>query len=209
MAFPRRLLSEGEDVVLDLRPHWIALVLPVGMLLLDAGAMIALLVLMPDTWPSWVSFVIVAAAIVFALAIPVPRIVAWATSHFVVTTDRLIHRSGLIARKSMEIPLENINDVKFHQGVFERVIGAGDLTIESAGEFGQERFGEIRDPEHVHTTIYEAMERNQRRMVTPVPASAGAEGSVAEELERLDRLRQQGVLSDEEFRSQKARLLGS
>jgi uncharacterized membrane protein YdbT with pleckstrin-like domain len=203
------LLSEGEEVVLDLRPHWIALVLPVAMLLLVAGAVIALLVLMPDTWPSWVSYVVVAAAIVFALAVPGPRIVAWATSHFVVTTDRLIHRSGLIARRSMEIPLENINDVKFHQGVFERTIGAGDLTIESAGEFGQERFGDIRDPEHVHTTIFEAMERNQRRMVAPASATAGGQGSMAEELERLDRLRQQGVLSEDEFRAQKARLLGS
>ena len=28
MAFPRRLLVEGEELVLELRPHWFALALP-------------------------------------------------------------------------------------------------------------------------------------------------------------------------------------
>ena len=28
MPFPKRLLVPGEELVLDLRPHWIALVLP-------------------------------------------------------------------------------------------------------------------------------------------------------------------------------------
>jgi hypothetical protein len=103
----------------------------------------------------------------------------------------------------MEIPLENISDVRFSQGVFERIIGAGDLVLESAGEFGQETFTNIRHPEAVQKTIYEMNESNLRRMQVPAAPPA----SIADELAKLDRLRDEGVITEDEFEAQKARLL--
>ena len=205
MGFPRRLLAEGEQLILDLRPHWIALVLPVAETLLILIAVIAALAYMPDGWEPWSRWLVVAIGVILFLADPIRRFVAWATSHFVVTSDRVIHRSGWFAKRSMEIPLENVNDVRFNQSVFERMIGGGDLTLESAGEFGQQNFSDIRDPEQVQKTIYEMTEANQRRMVTPGPAPS----SVADELGKLDRLRDDGTITEEEFQAQKARLLGS
>jgi uncharacterized membrane protein YdbT with pleckstrin-like domain len=199
------LLSEGEELILDVRPHWVALVPPVFITALLAAGVIAALVYLPDSWPSWVRWAIVAAGLVAFVAGPARQIVAWATSHFVVTTDRLIQRAGLIAKRSMEIPLEKISDVRFNQTVFERLIGAGDLTIESPGEYGQERFSNVRRPEEIQKLIYEVSEDNQRRTA----GSPAAGPSVADELERLDRLRRDGVLTNEEFQAQKARLLGS
>jgi uncharacterized membrane protein YdbT with pleckstrin-like domain len=203
MAFPKRLLSEREELVMDLRPHWIALVMPLAETVLLIVAVILALVYMPDSWPTGVRWGVVGLGIVLFLIHPLPRMVAWATSHFVVTSDRVIHRSGWFAKQSMEIPLEKISDVKFHQSVFERVIGAGDLILESPGEFGQEVFGDVRRPEHVQKTIYERAEANQRSMMSPQPARA----SVADELAKLDRLRDDGVISEQEFEAQKARLL--
>ena len=202
MPFPRRLLSEGEDLIFDLRPHWIALAFPVAETVLIVIAVALGLAYMPSSWPTWVRWALVAAGLVLFLLHPLRRIVAWATSHFVLTTDRLIHRSGWFAKESMEVPLENINDVRFSQTVFERTIGAGDLRIESAGEFGQQRFTDIRDPEKVQKTIYEANEANQGRMRGPASS-----GSVADELGKLDRLRDEGVITEQEFQAQKARLL--
>jgi uncharacterized membrane protein YdbT with pleckstrin-like domain len=149
--------------------------------------------------------VVLAGAALFVWG-PLRRIVAWATSHFVVTTDRVIHRAGWFAKHSMEIPLENISDVRFNQTVFERAIGAGDLTLESPGTFGQERFSDVRHPEHVQKTIYEMNEANRQRMSGA--GQAGGSSSVADELAKLDRLRDDGVISDQEFEAQKARLLG-
>lgn len=210
MAYPRRLLADGEDLVLELRPHWIALVVPLGEILLGVAAVIVILLVLPDSWPTWTRWAAVALGIAAALIFALPRLVAWATSHFVVTSDRVIHRSGLIAKRSMEIPLENISDVRFDQGVFERMVGAGRLTLESPGEFGQEVFGDVRQPERVQKLIYEQSEENRRRMATPAAAPrAAASGSVADELDKLERLRQQGVISDPEFQAQKDRLLGS
>lgn len=205
MAFPRRLLADGEDLVLDLRPHWIALVPAVAVTILIAVGMTLALVYRPDSWAGWVDGAIVIAAVVLLLAYPVRWFVAWVTSHFVVTSDRVIHRSGWFAKRSMEVPLENINDVYFNQSVFERVIGAGDLRIESAGEFGQQLFTDIRKPEQVQKRIYEVGELNRDRMMS----GARHTPSVADELAKLDQLRAQGVITEEEFQTQKARLLGT
>jgi uncharacterized membrane protein YdbT with pleckstrin-like domain len=202
MAFPRRLLSEGEQLIMDLRPHWIALAMPLAETALILAAAVAALIYVPDSWPTGARLAIAGAGVLLFVIHPLRRIVAWATSHFVVTSDRVIHRSGWFAKQSMEIPLENISDVRFHQGIFERMIGAGDLTLESPGTFGQETFGDVRKPERVQKTIYEMTEANQRRSVAPAAAP-----SLADELAKLDRLRDEGVLSEDEFQAQKARLL--
>jgi uncharacterized membrane protein YdbT with pleckstrin-like domain len=162
MSFPRRLLSEGEELVLDLRPHWIALVWPLTEIALAVVVAAFLLAVIPNSWPSPVRWAVAFLALAFIVVVAIPKIVAWATSHFVLTSHRVIHRSGWIAKHSMEIPLENIVDVRFNQGVFERMIGAGDLVLESAGEFGQETFSHVRQPERVQKAIYETAESNRR-----------------------------------------------
>jgi uncharacterized membrane protein YdbT with pleckstrin-like domain len=202
MAFPRRLLADGERLILDLRPHWVALVIPVVGAALIAGGTVAALMYLPDSWPTWSRFVLVVAALALFIWYPAREIVAWLTSHFVVTSDRLIQRAGWLAKRSMEIPLEKISDVRFNQSVFERLIGAGDLVIESPGEFGQNRFTDIRQPEQVQKLIFETGEENQRRM-----EAEGRPSGVGDELATLDRLRDEGVLTDQEFEAEKARLL--
>src|SRR5262245_61096549 len=142
MAFPRRLLIEGEELVLDLRPHWIALVWP---------SIVAILVLVGWGWAFanapddgagrtavvWGALIV---GLVLLIWFSVRGFVAWFTSNFAVTSDRIIHRQGFIAKHTMEIPLEAINDIRFHQSVLERIVGAGDLIIQSASEFGRNVF---------------------------------------------------------------------
>jgi uncharacterized membrane protein YdbT with pleckstrin-like domain len=219
MPFPRRLLIENEELVLELRPHWIAIVVPAIVTILVVAGWILALTYAPDDGTSRSIVVWGASAIgVFLLILfPVRKFIAWATSYFVVTSDRVIHREGWIAKRSMEIPLEAINDVRFHQGVFERMIGAGDLIISSASEFGRQVFGDIRNPEEVQKTISHQGELNKERMyrgggrgsaplaqATMPPASASTTG----ELERLAELRNKGVLTEDEFQSQKKKILG-
>jgi uncharacterized membrane protein YdbT with pleckstrin-like domain len=208
VAFPRRLLIEGEDVVAELRPHWIALVGPVVVTVAVVVGWALAFGWAPDSGAArtgvvWgVTIVGVALLLVYVL----PRVVAWATSIFVVTTDRIIHRRGLVAKYSMEIPLEAINDVRFQQGVFERLIGAGDLIIESAGERGRQVFADIRHPEEVQREIYAQGEANKERMYQGGPPRSAP--STAGELERLADLRDRGVLTPQEFEAQKRRILG-
>ena len=213
MPFPRRLLIEGEELVLDRRPHWVALIGPALVAILGLIVAVWVTPVMSDSteWIPWVVYV------VLLLVYPVPKLVAWLTSNFAVTSDRVIHREGFIAKRSMEIPLEAINDVRFDQGVIDRMLGAGTLVIQSASEQGRQVFDNIRDPEGVQRTIYHEGEKNKQRMyqgreasVPPPPspaASVPAAPSVTTELERLAELRAKGVLTEEEFQAQKARIL--
>ncbi|MEZ5226063.1 MAG: PH domain-containing protein [Acidimicrobiales bacterium] len=152
---------------------------------------------------------IVAAVIWF-----VARYIVWNTTNFVVTTDRLISRSGVLRREGVEIPLERINTVFFAQSIFERMIGSGDLRIESAGEMGVSSFSDIRRPLDVQNEIYIQMENNENRKfdrvaqgMQGVQAPAPAPVSIAEQIQQLDALRQQGLLTNEEFDQKKADLL--
>jgi uncharacterized membrane protein YdbT with pleckstrin-like domain len=104
--------------------------------------------------------------------------------------------------------LERINDVTFSQSVFERLIGIGDLVIESAGEHGQSTFSDIRDPEAVQLQIYRQMEANGRRRGGYLTAAAPERPPGAlTDLERLADLRDRGAVTEEEFQAKKRELL--
>jgi uncharacterized membrane protein YdbT with pleckstrin-like domain len=202
-------LIPDEQLVLDLRPHPIALVMPAVVTIVGfvAASWLTAKTDVAD-WVWWVLFLIL------LVLYPVPKLIAWLTSNFAVTSDRVIHRQGFIAKRSMEIPLEAINDVRFEQGILDRMVGAGTLVISSASEFGRNTFDDIRHPEAVQKVIYEQGESNKKRMYQGSAAGQGppppppATPSPTTELERLARLRADGVLSEEEFQVQKAKILG-
>jgi uncharacterized membrane protein YdbT with pleckstrin-like domain len=200
MAFPKELLADHERLVLETRPHWIALLIPA---LATLGAVVAM-ILVP--WDGTVE--LVAKSIVFAawILLAVIPFFQWRYTLFVLTSDRLITRRGVIAKTSKEIPLERINDVAFSQSIIERVLGAGDLLIESAGERGQERITNVRHPEQLQLTIYKEAEENSNRMMRGGAAPAPSPG-IPEQIEALARLNKQGVLSDSEFEAKKQDLL--
>src|SRR4051794_724111 len=211
MPFPKNLLIEGENLILDLRPHPIQLALPTLYTILVTVAAGFLASWLGGPWWLWPAIWIVA-----MLMYPVPRLIRWLTSNFAVTSERVIHRQGWIAKRSMEIPLEAINDVRFEQGIFDRIVGAGTLLISSASEFGTNSFDDIPHPEEVQKTIYHQGEMNKKRMYQGDGAARGQSGpsmppaapSATTELERLAKLRADGVLTEAEFQAQKAKILG-
>ena len=223
MPFPKRLLIPDEELILDLRPHPVALALPVIVVVVELAVAIWLTATFDfSSWIWWALFLVI-----FVLY-PLRRLIWWLTSNFAVTTERVIHREGFIAKRSMEIPLEAINDVRFDQGIWDRIVGAGTLRISSASEFGTNTFNHIRHPEEVQKTIYHQGEMNKKRMYqgdgAASPADAAAPGappaptgatrppqgmpSTTTELERLAKLRDDGVLTEAEVQAQKAKVLG-
>jgi uncharacterized membrane protein YdbT with pleckstrin-like domain len=207
VPFPTRLLAERERLVLDIRPHWIALVLPTIAAVLIVVAVSLVAANFPPSLPDWMLIAVLLVGLGLFLAFPVRAFLNWVTAHFVVTSDRVIHRSGWLAKQSMEIALERINDVRFHQTVLERVVGAGDLRIESGGEYGQNHFRDIRDPERIQKLIYEMAEKNEARMRAPASAQVGPDDPL-DQVEQLARLKEQGHITPEEYEIQKRRLLG-
>ena len=203
MPFPERLLGEHEEIVYDLRPHWWALVGPILLAFVVVAATALGWAMLPGgglQWPTRLGATGV--ALLVLLVFGLPRYLRWVTTHFVLTTDRLIFRTGVVAKLSREIPLERLNDVTFTQSVWERLIGAGDLLIESAGERGQSVFENVPHPEAVQLEIYRQMEANGQRMV-----GGGRPASAVEDLERLANLRDRGAITEAEFQRKKRDLL--
>ena len=201
MPFPKRLLLETETVALDLRPHWwffagplfsgipvLALLFGTTKLNGDAhdGALLA-----------WAAVAL--AWIVWLCA----RLISWQTTHFVVTSDRLIFRSGILAKHSRDIPLEKVEYLDARRTFFERLIGAGDLVIKS-GDEQQQAFKDIPHPDAVQREINRQMEGNQTRGMGGGPPHPP---SVTDQIAALADLRDRGAISPEEYEAKKAQLL--
>lgn len=208
MSYPKDLLHPGEEIVLDLRPHW--WYYAIQALTLFVAVVVAILVLVAG--PHDLIKIIAGIAVLGALAWFVKRYAEWSTTNFVLTSSRLIYRHGVIAKNGIEIPLDRINTVFFGQSVLERLFGMGDLIIESAGEQGRQTFTQISKPQRVQAQIYEAAEADEARNYSSIgEAAAGAVGSSAnipEQIDQLDSLRSRGLLTDAEFEAKKSELLG-
>lgn len=199
MPFPRKLLNEGEDIVLDLHPHWWFFVKPVLAVVVSVVAAVAL--------RGADNLVVLAliALVLISVAWLVARYLVWSTTNFTLTTDRLIYRAGVVRKEGREIPLERINDISSTQSVFERIIGAGDIVTESGGERGQQTFTDLPKPFQVQNAIYREIERAQARDADRM--AGNRQLSIPEQIEKLDELRRRGVLTGAEFEAKKKQLL--
>ncbi len=215
VPLPKKHLYNDEEVVIDMHPHWWYLV-PRGFSLVVAMVLAGWVYFghpgrtKHGTYPWWGTGLRYAGAILVAVALLafLARLIQWNSISFVVTTERCIHRAGVFAKKGVEIPLDRINTVFFNQSVFERLLGAGDVGIESAGENSRQEFSDIYNPLRVQNEIYRQMEAYEDRKHDKLGAAVGAsQASVADEIAKLDALRKAGTISDAEFEDQKARLL--
>lgn len=211
MAYPKNLMNDGEEIALDLRPHWWFFQKQVltGLPLLVAG--VGTTLGLDGDLRKYLGYALGAGGVGWALWL-LSQLSKWMTTHFVVTSDRVIYRSGVLAKRGVEIPLERINNINFQQKFWERIIGAGDVIVESAGTDGQSVFSDVRHPDGVQQALYRQMESAARRRAewgrSPAPAAAPVEGpTAAERIESLTKLKADGHITDAEFQEKRAKLL--
>lgn len=154
VAYPDELLGDTERVVIHKHPHWKMLVLPVLVLFVTVGLCAYLASLVADqSWHvvAWIALAALGALVVVWLT--VAPLVRWRTTHFVVTTQRVLVREGVLTRSGIDIPLTRINSVQFRHSLFQRLLGCGTLVIESAADEPLE-FDDIPQVERVHSMLY-------------------------------------------------------
>ncbi len=206
MGFPKDLLSRDEEIVLDLNPHWWYLVPAGGLLLFAIIISVAIIIFLGGP----ISLIIAAIFLLPALINFGVAFMKWSNTNFVVTNERIISREGVAAKKGIEIPLDRVTTVFFNQSVFERMIGAGDLAIESAGEGGRQAFSDVRRPNLIQAEIYrviEDFETNKLNRLANAATGQQSSESIPDQIGKLDVLRQQGVLTEAEFQAKKQELL--
>jgi len=208
MPYPKKLLNSDESAALDLHPHWWYFFEAAAALALSIAAGIVIRVALDEgNARKYLGYIAVVAIVLSAIWLII-RYLKWVTTNFVITNDRIIFRQGVIAKSGIEIPLDRVNNVNFNQSIFERLLGAGDLLIESGGEDGQQRFTDVRKPQNVQNLIQAQVEAKRREHAGYGAAAVVAPLDVAGQLEKLEGLLQRGSLTQEEFEAQKARLLG-
>jgi uncharacterized membrane protein YdbT with pleckstrin-like domain len=157
-------LTEDEQPVLLLHPHWKTMVRPLAFALVVVAAALVVEAVIPSGSAAAAERLAVAAVALLALMlwlmVPVLR---WRTTTYELTTRRLRMRSGIVARQGRDIPLARINDVSFEKGLLDRLLGSGRLVVESAGEHGQLVLTDIPGVEYVQATLFRLTEDEQQR----------------------------------------------
>jgi uncharacterized membrane protein YdbT with pleckstrin-like domain len=160
MAYPDDLLSSGEHVVIHRHPHWKMLIFPVFWLLVVValGTYLAGLVV-DQSWATiaWIALGLIGLVLVAWLTLA--PLVRWRTTHFIITSERVMAREGVFKRTGLDIPLSRINSVRFEHSLLDRVLGCGTLIIESASDEPLE-FDDIPSVERVHTLLYREVNDN-------------------------------------------------
>jgi uncharacterized membrane protein YdbT with pleckstrin-like domain len=157
-------MSDGEETVLDLHPHWGQLFVPVLVFLVVAAAGGFGAAVIPSGSHQGVErLVILVVAVLLVIWFTLLPYLRWLTTRYILTDQRLVIRTGVIARHGRDVPLDRINDVSFSETLFERMLRSGTLVVESAGERGQINLKDVPRVEHVQRELYRMVEEKTGR----------------------------------------------
>ena len=159
MGFSMKHFNHDEVLVLDLHPHWWRFVKPVVVIIATLAAL-ANTHRIPNDFLKDLALIIAQVLAVLAVLNLALQSLKWYRTHFVLTSQRVIFQSGVIGRTRIDISLHKINLINFHQSVFERLINAGDIVIESGAEDGVETFNDVPDPQQVQALIHTWVRKN-------------------------------------------------
>jgi membrane protein YdbS with pleckstrin-like domain len=165
VAYPEKLLAKDEQVVEQLHPHWITLVPATLWFVLICAAAGVGAYFAPDhgTARSVVLIAIAVVGLVLLCWLALAPWIRWRTTHYVFTTHRVLIRRGVFTHTGHDIALQRISDVGFSQSLWDRMVGAGTLTIESAGEQGQENLANLPHSDRMQQTLNRLIEQDGER----------------------------------------------
>ena len=198
------MLGQNERILLRARKHWSILF---GNIALEIVLTIALIVAIFTLLP------LVALPLMplgfFLVLVPLIGMVRdfllWYNRQYIVTNRRVIQTAGVFSKDVVDSSLEKVNDVKLSQSFWGRMFDYGDIEILTASEVGANVFRSIGGPIEFKTAMLNAKEKLGYDEM-------GARSQLLEEdvptlIAKLDGLRKQGIISEEEFQQKKAELL--
>jgi membrane protein YdbS with pleckstrin-like domain len=151
MALPRRFLNEDEELLAELRPHWIFLFGPLFTSIGVWAGLIVLVILWHDA-PSWTNYPILIIALIPSLWL-LGRVVRWRSYVVALTSTRILVRQGIFGRDTVQLRLQRITEVNIRQELIERMLGTGSLIIDVQGEDDSLTLEYMRKPAVVQRVI--------------------------------------------------------
>jgi uncharacterized membrane protein YdbT with pleckstrin-like domain len=198
-------LQPGEEVVYRAHVTRITLIPWVVLLVLVIAAGVSSRIL--TTGEAAVGIQIGTGAIALVLGIVILwKLIVLRSYEHVLTNRRMIQQIGVFNKKSMDAPLDKVNNVEHWQTLWGRILGYGDVEIDTASEHGATRFRNIAKPLGFKSAIAAAAEAYRSQRFSPMPAAqAGPSG--AERLRQLKGLLDDGLISQEEFEAKRKKLV--
>ncbi|MFD1542226.1 PH domain-containing protein [Nonomuraea guangzhouensis] len=160
MTLPDHHLTQGERRIRSFHPHWKRLVVPFIALVLIVAASGVALFLIPGTF-EYANYARLAVGVVAVLLLTIWSFVPylqWKNTGYVLTTHRFTISTGVLNKSTDEIPMAKVNTVSSDQTFFERILGCGTLTVESAGDRGQIALRDIPHIQDVRTDLFRLLE---------------------------------------------------
>ena len=102
------------------------------------------------------------AAIPFGISL-VRRAIEVRSTSFVATTRRIGIRRIFLSRRERYIWLQKVNDIRLHQGLIQRMLGCGNLVIESSGEADQMVLKYVPNVDRAYQTLMELVQNEEGR----------------------------------------------
>jgi membrane protein YdbS with pleckstrin-like domain len=208
VGYAEKQLAPGEQILYRARYHWVFFGKAILLVLASIGlSAVDLWLLHKGVDPAVVRVLawVTGATLVFALLVFVSRSIHAAADEFVVTDRRIIHKLGVLSHETRQCPLARVQDITVDQSFWGRLLGYGDLGIETASEGGQILFPTISNPEALRTAIWTHV--GTGGVSTPGPAASGPASAAApaasERLARLNELKSQGLITPEEFEAKR------
>jgi uncharacterized membrane protein YdbT with pleckstrin-like domain len=198
------LLGNREKIILVARQHWFILVSAIVLEIVIILVIIGLTILAGFFWTEFA--LLIGAIGTILLLLPLSTmfrdILDWMNRQYIVTNRRVIQISGVLNKNVTDSSLRKITDVKMLKSFFGRIFNYGDIEILTASEFGANLFHRIEEPVGFKIAMLNAKEELEQ----------GGEPEqddldVVEVLTNLDRLRDLGILTDEEFIQKKSEFL--
>ena len=153
MSLPRKLMIDGEQIVVTTRTHLKVLLIPFLILLVVAGAGGFLVNQVGDSGSGVPRWIVLAAMLVLILLGSVLPFVKWLTWTYTLTNKRIIEQKGILTRTGRVIPLSRVNDVAFEKNLNDRILGCGTLIIHDASEQAGLQLKDIPQIEAFHRTV--------------------------------------------------------
>lgn len=204
-SYLESLLGEHERIIRVSRQHWflltssIFLELALILIILAATVTAAIFVAPYALLIAAAGFIL----ILLPLGTMIRDILLWSNRQFIITNRRVMQISGVFNKQIADSSLEKVNDVKMEQSTLGRIFDYGNIEILTASELGINLFPRIEHPIAFKTAMVNAKEQLEHG---DRPARSPAE-DIPTLIHRLDQLRQQGTLSEDEFQRKKAELL--
>ncbi len=152
-------LLPNEKLIYKTNPHWLFIVIPlfgiflfwvIYLLFICSFIGAVLLIELTNFCIYFTSFASAFLIIVLYLD--------WRFNRFYLTNLRLIKERGIIGKSFMTINLKNIENITCSFGIWGRILGFGNLIIESAGTHGKMVFERVPRPLKIKWRIEKEMQ---------------------------------------------------